>query len=75
MAKAKKAVKKRAVTAPRLTAQDRKWQAESDARSLIAANSITSDKVRLKAAKVQVRLMANEKAKELKSINKIAKRK
>ena len=75
MAKAKKTVKKKPVASPKLTANERKWRAEDDARSLIAANSVMDDKKRLQAAKVQVKIMANQKAQELKSIKKVAKRK
>ena len=37
--------------APKMTAQDRKWQAESDARTLMAAEEIKASRARLAAAK------------------------
>jgi hypothetical protein len=46
---------------PKLTAQDRQWQAESDARTLMEAEKIKADRVRLGAAKAhavrQVKVM------------------
>lgn len=59
----------------KMTAQDRIWQAHDDARTLVQAGIVTSDKARLRAAKTQAKIMAKEKAQEIKAIKKIAKRK
>jgi len=41
-----------------MTAQDRKWQAESDARALAEADVIKKTPVRLKAAVKEAKIMA-----------------
>ena len=56
------------------TMQEKKWRAEDDARTLVQAGVITTDKTRLRAAKVQAKIMAKEKVKELKSLKKISKK-
>jgi hypothetical protein len=59
-----------------LTAQDRKWQAEEDARSLAAANEIKKDKKRMTAAKKEAKTMAKEadtKAKAMKQVARVGK--
>ena len=52
--------------APRMTAQDRKWRAESDLRSLREVEEIRGDPTRLKSA----RKVANQEMKALKKISK-----
>jgi len=58
-----------------MTAQDRKWEAESDARTLMDSQVISSDKKRLTAAVKAAKRMAAEKDKEAKAMKGIAKRK
>ena len=53
--------------------QDRKWQAQDDARTLAQAEEIKSDSARKKRAIVMVRKMVKDKEKEVKSFQKIAK--
>ena len=60
--------------ATKLTAQEKKWQAEDDARTLVQAGVITTSKIRLRAAKAQAKIMAKEKTQELKSLKKIVKK-
>jgi len=43
-----------------MTAQDQKWQRESDANTLAEAQAITSDKKRLVAARTEASRMAVE---------------
>jgi len=45
-----------------MTAQDRKWEAESDARTLMDSQVISGDKRRLSAAIKAAKRMAKEKA-------------
>lgn len=47
--------KAKAIAAPRKSAEDRKWQAQDDLRTLQRAQEIQADKSRLQAAKVEVR--------------------
>ena len=44
----------------KLSAQDRKWQAQDDARMLMNAESIKSDPARLRAAAIEARRIATE---------------
>ena len=44
------ATKKSATSAPRITASDKKWQAQSDLRTIQEAAQIQSDKSRMSAA-------------------------
>ena len=55
-----------------MTAQDKVWQAERDARSLAEAELIKGDVRRMRAAKVQAKKMAIEKAKEAAKLKKVA---
>jgi hypothetical protein len=57
---AKKTSRKKASTRaqpaqPRMTAQDRKWQAESDLRTLAEAETIRTNKARLGAARAEAK--------------------
>ena len=58
-----------------MTAQDRKWEAESDARTLMDSQVISSDKKRLTAAVKAAKRMAAEKAEEAKAMKGVAKKK
>ncbi len=49
-----------------MTAQDRKWEAESDARTLMFSQVISSDKKRLTAAVKAAKRMAAEKSRRSK---------
>uniref|UniRef100_A0A6H1ZLN4 Uncharacterized protein n=1 Tax=viral metagenome TaxID=1070528 RepID=A0A6H1ZLN4_9ZZZZ len=53
-----------AMAQPKMTAQDKKWQAESDARALMDAQAIISDAARVKAAKPEIRKLASEQQKK-----------
>jgi len=55
-----------------MIAQDLKWQAESDARSLSESELISKDPKRLKAAKKAAKEMADKQAEEAKAMKKIA---
>ena len=58
-----------------LTADDKRWQAESDARTLMDSQVISSDKRRLSAAIKAAKRMAKEKAVESKAMDGVAKKK
>lgn len=58
---------------PRMTAQDKKWQAQDDARTLAQANEVKSDTPRLKAAVKEAKIMVKDEQKRLTSISKVAK--
>jgi len=58
-----------------LTADDKRWQAESDARTLMDSQVISSDKRRLSAAIKAAKRMAKEKAAESKAMDGVAKKK
>jgi hypothetical protein len=53
-------------------AMDKKWQAQSDARTLADAMTIKSTPARLKAAVKEAKVMAKEMKKESDSITKIS---
>ncbi len=61
----------------RITAalEDKKWQAECDARTLAEAEAIKKDAARLKAAAKAAEGMKDEKMDEAKAMAKIAKHK
>lgn len=59
----------------RLSAQDKKWQGESDAHTLAEAESIKATPGRLTGAKKEVKNMAKKAALNVKSLNKVAKSK
>lgn len=54
-------------------AEKRKWQAQSDARTLAEADVIKKDAERLKAATIEAKAMAEEQQKAAKAIGKVAK--
>lgn len=58
---------------PRMTAQDKKWQAQDDARTLAQANEVKADTTRLKAAVKEAKVMVKDEQKRLTSISKVAK--
>lgn len=59
------------VAQPRLTTQDRIWQAEDDARTLARAEEIRKDAKRLNLAKAQANKMIKDQENSLKAIKKI----
>ncbi|HBR34522.1 MAG TPA: hypothetical protein DD734_07805 [Firmicutes bacterium] len=56
-----------------ISADEKRWRAESDARALAEANVITGDSARLKAAQAAAKRMAEEQVKQAKSMQKVAK--
>jgi len=58
---------------PKLTAQDKKWMAQDDARVLISAGVIQDDRARLSRAIKEVKNIASQKEKEAKAAKKVAK--
>lgn len=54
------------------TAQDKKWQAESDARTLAEAEEIKRSASRRSAAKREARQMAKDVAKQVQNLKKVA---
>ena len=61
--------------APAITASDKKWEAEQDARTLMESQVISNDKRRMNAAIKAAKRMAKEKAAESKAMNGVAKKK
>lgn len=59
----------------KLTIEQRKWQAEDDARTLASAEEIKVNKSRMSAATKRAKVMVTEQTKQLNSIKKIAKKK
>lgn len=55
-------------------AQERKWQAEQDARTLAEAKVIAADRRRVNAACAAAKKMAGEKMKEAKAMQGVSKR-
>lgn len=53
-------------------AQDKKWEAESDARTLAEAHAIKADKTRMKKASIAAKGMLEEKKNEVKGLAKVA---
>jgi len=51
-----------------MTADDKKWEAESDARTIVEAAVITGDPARLAAAKKVSKKMSKDKAEEAKAL-------
>lgn len=62
------ATKKSTVLAPRVTAADKKWQAQSDLRTMQEASMIQADKSRMTAAQ-------KEAQNQMAALNSIAKKK
>ena len=56
-----------------LSADEKRWRAESDARTLAEANVITGDSTRLKAARAAAKRMAAEQMKYASAMQKVAK--
>lgn len=54
------------------TQQDKKWQAESDARTLAEAEEIKRSASRRSAAKREARQMARDVAKQVQNLKKVA---
>lgn len=61
--------------APKLSAQDKKWQAQEDAHTLSRVNEITTDKTRFAAAKKAAGEMLTETKKRASSLQKVVKAK
>lgn len=59
----------------RLTASDKDWMAENDARTLAEAQVIRGDKNRLNKAVKKAKEMASDKEKEAKAMKRVAKTK
>ena len=55
-----------------MTAEDKKWQAECDARTLADAEAIKKDEERLNAAKEAAKTMVDEKQAEAEAMAKVA---
>lgn len=62
------ATKKSTISAPRVTAADKKWQAQSDLRTMQEASMIQADKSRMTAAQ-------KEAQNQMAALNSIAKKK
>jgi len=60
-------------TMARITEEERRWAAESDARALAEANVIRNDPTRLQAAQEAARAMAEEEAKKAAAMRTVAK--
>lgn len=61
------------MAAQKLTAEQKKWQAEDDARVLAHAQEIADDKSRLKMAKGAAQKMASDAAKRAQTLVQVAK--
>lgn len=55
-----------------MAAQDKKWEAESDARTLSEAEAIKKDSARMKKAKMAAREMLKEKKDEVDGLARVA---
>jgi len=55
-----------------MKAQERRWQAEDDARTLARVNTITEDPARLKRAQTQATRMQKDAEKEANSLRKVS---
>jgi len=55
-----------------MTAEDKKWRAESDARTLADAEAVKDDKERLEAAQEAAKAMVDEKNAEAAGMAKVA---
>ena len=58
--------------AVKVSAQERKWMAEDDARTLAAAKVIEGDKVRLRKAQQAAKRMADEEAQKAAALRNVA---
>ena len=59
----------------RLSAEEIKWRARDDARTLARAEEIKADKERMRLAQAGAREILNEESKRLNGLNKVAGRK
>ena len=57
-----------------ISAQDKKWRAEDDARTLAEAERIKVDKSRMDAASTAAKRMADEEAERTQALRKVAKK-
>ena len=55
-----------------ISAQDKKWAAESDARTLAEAEAIRKDSLRLKAAAKEAKKMVGEEMIKAKALRKVS---
>ena len=60
------------MVAPKMTTDEKRWQAEGDAYTLMQAEEVKLDRIRLNAAKREVKKLVCKKEKELNSTKKIA---
>ena len=60
------------VVQPKMSKQDKEWQAESDAQTLAKSREIMDDPKRLAAAAKKAQYLAQERAKEAKAMAKVA---
>ena len=58
--------------APQLSAQDKRWRAEEDARTLAETRVIVKDRERLTAAREAAQRMADEQAEKAKAMRTVA---
>lgn len=61
--------------ARKMTAEEKRWQAEDDARTLARYQELLSDKTRLNAAKKEAKNQAEQLTKQLSLLNKASKAK
>lgn len=67
-------VKNTVASAPRLSKQEKKWRAESDAHTLAEAKVIMSDPKRLTSAAKEAGRMAKEKEDQAKAMKSVARK-
>jgi hypothetical protein len=63
------------MTKPTLSAEDRLWRSKSDAQTLMDAEEVKADTIRLKAALAQAKTIADEAKKKATAAEKISKMK
>lgn len=63
------------MTVPRMTALDKKWQAEADARTLADADAIKETPTRMSAARGVAKRLADESQKQADGMKKVARKK
>lgn len=56
------------------TAEDKTWQARSDARTLADAELIMMDRMRVKAAATEAKKMMDEVSKQVKTLSKVSRK-
>jgi len=57
---------------PTMTAEDKKWRADSDARTLAESKIIEQDQTRMKMAKIAAKKMVKERTDEANAMKKVA---